>query len=369
MPSALIAALVALALLPASADAASRSVPRGWLGVTVDGPMTDGVHGTDAEWDLLAGSGAESARMSVRWPELQPSEGAPLELARLDANVLAAARRGVGLLPVVQDTPGWAASRPSEGRASPPRDPADYGALLRGLVRRYGPSGTLWTEHPEVRKQPIRHWQVWNEPNLTLYWARRPFAPTYVKLLRAARKALRSADPGARVVLAGLPNDSWVALRRIYAAGGRGTFDAVALHPYTGRPRNGVKLVEFARRVMRRYHDARRPIWVTELSWPAAQGKVEGRTPGFETTEAGQASKLRTGVRLMASARRRLRIERVYWYTWLSEEKRGSAFNWSGLRRLRDGRVVSAPSLSAFQAVARGLEGCAKAPGDARRCR
>ena len=68
-----------------------------------------------------------------------------------------------------------------------------------------------------------------------------------MKLLRASRRALRAADPGSRTILAGLPNESWIALRKVYKAGGRGAFDAVALHPYTGRPRNVIKLIEFAR--------------------------------------------------------------------------------------------------------------------------
>ena len=58
-----------------------------------------------------------------------------------------------------------------------------------------------------------------------------------MKLLRASRRALRAADPGSRTVLAGLPNESWIALRKIYKAGGHGAFDAVALHPYTGKPK------------------------------------------------------------------------------------------------------------------------------------
>jgi hypothetical protein len=359
-------AVLLVAAAPAVA-AAKRSVPRGWLGVVADGPLTDGAHGNEAEWDRLAGSGAESVRIAVRWAATQPA-AAPPDLAVVDATVLAAARRGLDVLPVVEDTPGWAASDPAEGVASPPRDPADLGAFLRTLVARYGPAGTLWAEHPEVGPRPIRAWQVWNEPNLTRYWARQPFAPAYVRLLRAARLALRAADPRARVVLAGLPNLSWQALAQVYAAGGRGAFDAVAIHPYTGKPRNVVRLVEYARRVMARHGDGGRPVWITELSWPAAQGKVTG-TPGFETTEAGQAERLREGLRRLARAHRSLRIERVYWYTWLSAEEGASAFGWSGLRRIRGGAVVSTRSLSAFQAEARRLEGCAKRPGDARRCR
>jgi hypothetical protein len=359
---------VAATLLLPSAAQARRQVPFGWLGVVADGPLTDGMADSGAEWDRLAGSGAESVRVAVRWVAVQPSAGAAPQLSAVDATVLAAAARGLTVLPVVQDTPGWAARDAGAGTASPPRDPADLAAFLRVLAARYGPRGTLWAEHPEVRPVPVRRWQVWNEPNLSRYWSEQPFAARFVRLLRAARRSLRQVDGGARVVLAGLPNQSWRALESIYAAGGRGTFDVVALHPYTGRPKNVVRLVSYARRVMKRHRDSRMPVWVTELSWPAAKGKVQG-TPGFETTERGQAARLREALERLAAARRRLRIGAVYWYTWLSAEGTGSAFTWSGLRRLRGGAVISARSLAVYSSAAKRLEGCAKRPGDARRCR
>jgi Glycosyl hydrolase family 53 len=359
--------VAAALLLPATAQA-KRQVPFGWLGVVADGPLTDGMADSGAEWDRLAGSGAESVRVGVRWAPAQPSAGAAPQLAAVDATVLAAAARGLTVLPVVQDTPGWAALDPGAGTTSPPRDPADLAAFLRALAARYGPAGTLWAEHPEVRRVPVRRWQIWNEPNLTRYWSEQPFAARFVRVLRAGRRALREVDRGAQVVLAGLPNRSWTALESIYKAGGRGTFDVVALHPYTGQPKNVVRLVTYARRVMRRHHDARMPVWVTELSWPAAEGKVQG-TPGFETTERGQAARLREALKRLAAERRRLRIGAVYWYTWLSAEGTGSAFTWSGLRRLRGGAVFSARSLAVYANAAKRLEGCAKRPGDARRCR
>jgi hypothetical protein len=272
------------------------------------------------------------------------------------------------VLPILQGTPGWAALHPGD-LSSPPRDPADFARMLTTLVTRYGPRGSLWTEHPEVRRRPVRDWQIWNEPNLTRYWNVAPWAPTYVALLKAANAALKAADRGSRTVLAGLPNESWLALRAIYAQGARAAFDVVALHPYTGRPANVIKLVRIARREMRPRGDARKPIWVTELSWPAAVGKTN-TTAGFETTDAGQALRLARGLALLAGERRTLRIARVYWYTWLSAEGSStSSFDYSGLRRLRDGRLVSAPSLAVFTRVARHLEGCRKRDGDASRCR
>ena len=362
-------AVMVAALVAAPAHAAKREVPRGWLGMDADGPLMEGVDGTpEAEWDLLAQSGAESVRMAFRWPLLQPQADRPPDLSTTDSLVLAAASRGLEFLPVVHGTPRWAARYPSKGHASPPRKVSAYTRLVRALVRRYGPGGSLWDEHPEIRARPIRNWQIWNEPNFREYWSKRPFQKSFVPLLRAAARTIRRADRGARVILAGMANHSWAGLARIYRGGGRGAFDAVALHPFTQKPKNVIRLVELAREVMRRNGDGRLPVWITELSFPAAKGKVD-EPRGLETTQAGQAKRLREAVLRLAAARKRLRIQRVFWYAWLTYETRTSSFSWSGLRRYRDGTIVTTSSLDAYQRVARRLQGCAKRPGDARRCR
>jgi hypothetical protein len=362
-------ALVFVFSLPEAAGAARREIPRGWLGVVVDGPLVDpGFQAAAPEWDRLAGSGAESVRAAIYWHQVQPDGPGTFDFTASDAVLLAAAERGLGVLPTLLGTPAWAAQNPGDP-ASPPRDPEDFARLITALVARYGPSGSLWREHPAVPRQPVRAWQIWNEPNLTRYWNVAPWAPSYVALLNRADAALKAADRGATTVLAGLPNESWEALEAIYDAGARGAFDVVALHPYTGRPANVIKLVRFARRVMARHRDRRLPAWITELSWPAAQGKA--RAPGgFATTERGQSRRLRQSLPMIVKERRALRIGRVYWYTWLSAEgSTNSAFDFSGLRRLRDGRLLSSPALAAFTRLARHLQGCAKRPGDARRCR
>ena len=353
--SLLLTALLTLAALLVPAPAATAQVPRGWLGVTADGPLTGPqAPRFAAEWDRMRSAGAGTVRIAFAWDALEPFGAGAYDFSGTDALVAEAARRRLPVLPVVQRTPAWAAARPADGAASPPRDPAQYARLLTALVGRYGPAGSLWRERPELPRTPIRAWQIWNEPSLTRYWSVQPFAPGYVRLLKAAATAIRAADRSARVVLAGLPNESFTALRSIYRAGGRGAFDAVALHPYTGRVENVVRLIEAARRQMRRARDLRTPVWLTELSWPAAEGKVRGGTLGFETTDAGQARRLRAALRLLGERRRTLRIGKVVWYTWLSEEGGANSFAWSGLRRLRDGRLRSAPALRVFSAAARG---------------
>lgn len=342
---------IVLCLMWAAPGAAHLpKVPRDWLGVAVDGPLLEAPDAHAGEWPLIARNGATSVRAAFYWTRGQPAGPGAVDFAAYDAPVLAAAREGLGVFPVVFATPEWARLVPGDA-SSPPRDPADYGRFLAALAARYGPRGSFWSEHPEVQRRPIREWQVWNEPNLTGFWSQQPFAVAYVRLLRSARTALRRADPGARTILAGLPN-GWDALRQIYRAGGRRWFDAVAIHPYTEKAFSVPLYVAAARRVMAAFRDRRKPIWVTEISWPAARGRM--RDPiGIATDDRGQARRLSVGLRRLAGARRRLRIERVYWYTWLSAESTSSVFDWSGLRRLRGGAVVNAPALRAFRRTAR----------------
>jgi len=348
------AAVLAVALSlawAAPAAAGPPTVPEDWLGVAVDGPLIDAPEAHAGEWPRIARSGARSVRIAFYWSRGEPSPGA-IDFAPYDAPVLAAARQGLEVLPVVFGTPEWARLVPG-AVASPPRDPADYARFLSALVGRYGPNGSLWAEHRDVRPQRVREWQLWNEPNLVTYWSEQPFASGYVALLRAAREALRAADPGARAILAGLPN-GWDALRRIYRAGGRDLFDAVAIHPYTEKAFRVGRYIGEARKVMARFGDRRKPVWVSEISWPASRGRM--RDPiGIATDDRGQARRLAVGLARLALARKRMRIERVYWYTWLSEPGPSSVFTWSGLRRLQNGSVVGTPALRAYRRVARAL--------------
>jgi len=201
------------------------------------------------------------------------------------------------------------------------------------------------------------------------FWLDQPFAPDYVGLLRATRRELRQADPRARIVLAGLVYDSWDALEQVYRAGGRRWFDAVALHPFTRRPDDVLRILERNRIVMTRHGDASKPLLLSELSWPSSLGRIPVRY-GYETDERGQGRRLTRALRMLAAHRRRLGIRRVYWYTWLTRETSQSyPFDYAGLRRLQATRVRSKPALRAYRRTALSLEGCRPGPRPATRCR
>jgi hypothetical protein len=239
-----------------------------------------------------------------------------------------------------------------------------FAAFCAALVRRYGPAGTFW--RPRAARLPITTWEIWNEPDLTVFWGARPFAPTYLKLLKAARGAILRADPKARIMLAGLANYSSQDLRAIYAVpGARKLFDIVGLHPYTRSPQGVITILSRARQIMQGYGDAAKPIIADEISWPSSLGKTVHDTGyDFATTEAGQAKDVTQVMPLLAANRIRLGLAAVYYYTWAGVETPGGlAFTYSGLIKYVHSTFVRKPAYWAFRHNALALERCrAKGP-------
>lgn len=380
------AALVALGCAPGAeaARGAARIVPPGFVGANGGALLGRADVDLDAEFAVMAASGVESVRTGFFWSDLQPyrtasdvpaparqrfvpAGGVPTDFTFTDRVVAAAAAHGLKVLPVVVTAPAWA-RRDRSRSDSAPAGAANYARFAGALAARYGPGGSFWRARPELPRVPIRAWQIWNEPDHDYYWHEQPFQRDYVALLRAARTAIRRADPGATIVLAGFAGRSWDLIAQVYRAGGRGQFDVAAIHPYTLKVSNVVTTLRLVRAALAGARDPRRPVWITEMSWPAAKGKVDNPY-GFETTAAGMAANLRTAYPLLARRRGAFRLQRVYWESWLTEYRnRHLSWDWAGLRKFGPGRSLSTPAFFAFRSVARTLEGCAKTTV-ATRCR
>ena len=259
--------LVLLCLLvPSSAGART---PVSFFGVIGDGPLLTGQEDVAAQTAVMHAVGVGSMRLAVYWDSVEPyatpdavpasdqgrfvvRDGVPTDLAAYDNVILAAARSRITILPVVQRAPTWAAQDPLAASGSPPRKTADYTAFLRILVERYGPHGSLWAEHPDVRPRPdprladlerAGHHEVLGATAVGA--GLRPPAAG-----RAPRRS-RRADPHSKTVAAGLTNRSWDDLRSLYAPARARRFDVAAIHPYSRRVANVVRLVRLARTEMR----------------------------------------------------------------------------------------------------------------------
>jgi polysaccharide biosynthesis protein PslG len=364
-----VAVSIAIVVLAAAAPAgaARRTVPPDFFGMNWDQDIAFDPSPAlrDTQFGRIAAAGGETVRALFLWSAAQPQQGGPFDFTRTDGLVSAAAAHHLALLPVVIDAPPWA--RAFDTDFAPPLSAYDYAAYLKALIGRYGPYGTFWSDNPRVPRIPIRAWQVWNEPHMDYQWSTpgtlEDFAVRYTLLLRVSYQTIKAADPGALVVLAGLANQSPTYLSHLYNFGIKPYFDVAAIHPYTYTPAGVVTLVREARQVMRRFHDGRKPIWVTELGLPASRGRASSNNT-LQTSDAGMTRFLTTAYRNLAGVSRKLGVARVYWYTWAtsySHQAGPAIFDFSGLERWTPGAPVAAvPAFGAYVRTARQYEGCAK---------
>jgi hypothetical protein len=314
----------------------------------------------------MASSGVESVRTVFSWAGAQPrGRGTPISFDDTDPVVRRAALRNVSVLPVVFYTPTWA--RAYRGRfTSPPKQRSDYVTYLAALVERYGPDGTFWAENPDLPKLPVREWQIWNEPHLPAYWDAPEngpygYARNYPLLLRASYNIVKTLDPGAKIVMAGITQKAWEEIEILYQHGVKNYFDIAALQIFPQTVKRAYKATALFRDSMRRRRDGRKPIYLTEITWPASKGRTEGIKYQRQETPQGMATKLSQMYRAMVLRRRALGIGKVFWYTWSSPYGRGgSIFNYAGLLRYDDRAFEPQPALSAYQRSARTYQGCQK---------
>jgi polysaccharide biosynthesis protein PslG len=316
----------ALALLAAVAGCllatapAAAAVPSGFVGITSD----DVFAGTDdyraANLSSQAAIGVQAIRQTFDWSTIERRPGV-YDLTFHDGYVATAAAHGIRILPVLFNPPSFL--RPGHRRATcPPRGNGAFASFAQALVRRYGPGGSLWRERPDLPPKPIEAWQIWNEPNLPVYWCGRPNAKAYVAMLRSVGRAIEQVDRRAHILTAGLPASRLRGsvpleryVRSMYRAGARQAFDSLAINPYATDHRQMRNLLRLTRRLMNRHGDRRGTIWISELGWGD-----RGLRHRFIVGAKGQAQRIRKSFDVIRRERRRLRLRGVVYYSWRDAE-------------------------------------------------
>jgi hypothetical protein len=244
----------------------------------------------DREMDMYQDMGMEWLRIDLDWPSIQPTSGGPYDWSAIDRVVTAAQSRNMSVMAILAYSPSWATSVPGNGHA-PPSDPATFAAFATAAVTRYSTQG-------------VKHWEVWNEPNLDNFW-KNPDVGEYVTLLQAAYPAIKAADPTATVIAGALApavdgtNISPVTFtQQLYDLGAKPYFDAISVHPYcypdmpsdeTTALWNTFQRVPLMRNIMVANGDRRKKIWLTESGAPT--GSDTGAV-----TEQQQADQIVDGI-------------------------------------------------------------------------
>jgi hypothetical protein len=308
------AMIAALALAPA---AGAAPVGRDFVGITAEDVLAGDAQYRARNLEAQSALGIGILRQTFDWAQIERAPGV-YDLSYYDGYVVDAASHGITILPILFDTPAFHAGRSNGRAACPPRSNATLAAFAQALVRRYGPGGTLWTERPDIAPLPIRSWQIWNEPNLRVYWCNKPNAKQYVAMLRTVGTAIKQVDRGAQIVTAGLPDSKLsgtVPLRRfidqMYKARAAKYFDSLAINSYARDDRELGRMLGSVRKQMNARGDRRGRIWITEIGWGD-----RGPKHRYIVGEKGQATRIARSLALIRKQRAKLRLRGVVYFCW-----------------------------------------------------
>ncbi len=318
LPLALVGGLAA-SLLRGSGSAgvgASTGTPPGFFGIV------QGIRLDEHDFGTMQAAGVKIDRFLLFWQSVQPNPGS-FDWGPTDQLVGGFASHGIRPFPTLSGNPDWVPGGPARPPLDTPQAESAWRAFLKAAVARYGPGGTYWRTGyrkrfgPQATPMPITAWQVWNEPNLSKYFAPKPSAPEYARLVQISSNAIRSEAPHAQIVLAGMPGNgdvaAWRFLDDLYRVPGFASdFDVAALHPYAPNVGGVASQVQQMRAVMDRNGGRRTPLWLTEIGWGS------GPPDRFLINKGpvGQAQLLSASFNLILGKRRTWNVQRVLWFDW-----------------------------------------------------
>lgn len=238
-------------------------------------------------------------KLTLDWRDLEPVQG-ELNLDTLNTVINALDEAGYEILVNLTGAPDWA--RPEADPAvnavqtGPPANLEDFGTF----------AGRIATQYAGI----IDAYEIWKQPNIRTWWraetgSARMSDVKYTDLLRVAYNAIKTADPQAFVITAGLAptefndrinaiNDR-VFVQGLYDNGVEGIADAIGAAPegFANPPDNraptrsdGVEshyergvfffldTLSDYRTIMLRNEDSDRSIWITQFGWGTTEGGI-----------------------------------------------------------------------------------------------
>jgi hypothetical protein len=321
----LVAVCIATAI-SLSTPGVAQAAPRSFFGIVPQAILSD----EDVSYMRAARIG--TIRLAIGWESVQPTRRGGLNWEGTDREFITAARQGLRVLPFLSGVPRWLSRKPTKMPIDSGTARQGWSAFVKAAVKRYGPGGEFWTEHsPAVAKDgivirrplPIHEWQIWNEANF-FYFAFPVSTSRYAQLLKLSHRAIKSADPRARVVLSGLfgePDEGGKRgmsasdfLAQLYRVPGiKQHFDGIALHPYAFHVDDLEAMTESIREVAVENRDPGVRLYITEMGWGSQN---DPNIVAFEQGIQGQKRELKGAYKYLLANRGRLNLKAAYWFTW-----------------------------------------------------
>lgn len=271
--------------------------------------------------------GSSALRLDLPWAWTETSKGT-YDWNAFDQNFALATQGKQRVLIIVGTAPSWASGQTGDEGWNPPLNVVDYADFVAAVLARYGSRGQFWSLYPRMTKRALAGIELWNEPNLVMFWRKGPQPDVYAAMVRAAYTRAKLTDPTVPIVAGALApqggyndgNCDGVAdggsapsglnqlnyLTQMYQAGVAGAFDALSVHPYnfaSGIPAESVLSFHpcsawsqmndtspSERSLMTQAGDWAKTIWITEFGVPTCISASQ--YPCMSETEQGRLATL-----------------------------------------------------------------------------
>ncbi len=246
--------------LARAAEEAVRPVPEG-LGVNI--------HFTDAktgEMEMIRDGGFRIVRMDFIWSATERQKGV-YDFSAYERLVQSAESQKIRLLFILDYSNAMydenLSPHTEEGRAG-------FARWAAAAAKHFAGKGILW--------------EMWNEPNIGVFWKPEPKVGDYLQLALAVGKAIREAAPGETFVGPATSTIDMPFLEACFQGGALEYFGAVTVHPYRGSgPETAVEEYRALRRLIDRHAPAGKQIPILSGEWGyssvsnAVTPEVQGR--------------------------------------------------------------------------------------------
>ncbi len=225
----------------------------------------------EQEFQIMAQTGIKWLRTEFAWADMEWIQGA-WTFDAWDRIVNKAQQYGIKILGILMSSPPWANG--GNWWNYPPTDMNAWRNYVSVVTSRY--SGK------------VAAWEIWNEPNIPQFWAPWPDVTNYTNLLKASSTVIRTTDPGATIVMAGMAGFGADFMDAAFKQGAADYIDAIAYHPYpqtmsqnNPNPQESTSryLLEVLKGGLAQYTSRPIQIWITEIGWTTSSPQPPGVDP------------------------------------------------------------------------------------------
>lgn len=190
--------------------------------ITVPNGFGVNIHfrGEPRDLDLIVNAGFKFIRMDLTWEAVERKKGVyEFDKAGYDTLTEGCSKRGIRILYILDYSNRLYESersvRTEQGRRA-------FAAFAEAAATRYAGKGILW--------------EIWNEPNIKLFWKPQPSIDDYCKLVKAAAKRIKKADKSGLVVAPATSTIHFKWLEDCFKNGLLDLIDVLSVHPYRPHP-------------------------------------------------------------------------------------------------------------------------------------